>query len=145
MADVFSPEKRSSIMRAVRGKDTKPELAVRSALHRAAYRFRLHRADLPGCPDLVFPTRRKVIFVHGCFWHSHADQGCRRARVPASRREYWSEKLERNRSRDADNLSRLTALGWSVLVIWECELRDADALFTRMRAFLGPSGRHTAE
>ncbi|MCW4460828.1 DNA mismatch endonuclease Vsr [Sphingomonas sp. BT-65] len=136
MADTFDTEKRSAIMRAVRSADTRPELVVRSLLHRAGYRFRLHRKNLPGRPDLVFPARRKVIFIHGCFWHSHRDPSCRRARVPKSRTDYWSAKLEANEARDKAALERLQALGWEALVIWECELRDTAATLACAAAFL---------
>jgi DNA mismatch endonuclease (patch repair protein) len=122
-------------MRAVRARDTAPELAVRRMAHGLGYRFRLHRADLPGRPDLVFPGRRKAIFVHGCFWHGH---DCPRgARAPKTNEEYWRGKIARNVARDAASLLALDALGWSGLVIWECELRDAEAASRRLRAFLG--------
>lgn len=130
-------------MARVKGKDTKPELRVRRLLHALGYRFRLHRRDLPGTPDLVFPGRRAVIFVHGCFWHRHPDPGCWRARLPKSRPEFWIPKLEANAARDAVNLAALAALGWRVLTIWECETtpRGAQELAARARAFLGPPGR----
>src|SRR5437588_5757441 len=101
---------RSENMRAIRSKGMRPELAVRSLIHRLGYRFRLHRKDLPGKPDLVFSSRRKVIFVHGCFWHQHA--GCREGRVPGTRRDYWGSKLRRNQERDAENQARLEEAGW---------------------------------
>ena len=104
MADTVTAEVRSNIMRRVRSKGTKPEMSVRRALHLRGYRYRLHRADLPGRPDLAFPSRRKVLFVNGCFWHAHS--GCSRARMPASNREYWIAKLMRNRRRDAENLAQ---------------------------------------
>ncbi len=124
-------------MARVRGQDTKPELVVRRLAHRMGYRFRLHRNQLPGRPDLVFPSRRKVIFVHGCFWHRHPDQACRLARLPKSRLDFWGPKLETNRKRDEVNLAHLAELGWSALVIWECQLRDAEALEARIGEFLG--------
>ena len=108
-------------MALVRGKDTKPELLVRRLAHSLGRRFRLHRADLPGKPDLVFPGRRKVIFVHGCFWHRHDDPTCWRSRLPKTRKEFWGPKLEKNTARDAIAQSRLRALGWETLVVWECE------------------------
>lgn len=115
-------EDRSRIMRAVKGKDTAPELAVRHLAHGLGYRFRLHRADLPGKPDLVFSGRRKVVFVHGCFWHGHL---CARGnRVPKANTDYWRTKIKRNRARDATNAMKLRAAGWRVLVIWECEVKD---------------------
>ena len=113
---------RSSIMRSVKSKNTAPELEVRHFVYKAGFRYRLHRRDLPGVPDLVFVGMRKVIFVHGCFWHGH---GCPRgSRVPKTRRPYWQDKICRNTSRDLQHLSHLKNLGWSVLVIWECELRE---------------------
>lgn len=121
-------------MRAVRSRDTGPEMAVRRLLHGLGYRYRLHRADLPGRPDLVFPGRRRVIFVHGCFWHGH---GCPRgARVPKANRDYWLGKIARNVARDAAACAALAAAGWGVAVVWECELRDRPALEARLAAFL---------
>ena len=120
MADRLSPTERSANMRRIRQTDTKPELAVRRAAHQLGYRFRLHRRDLPGTPDLVFPRLRKVILVHGCFWHQHP--GCRLARTPKSRLDYWLPKLERNRKRDAEVQAALRKLGWDVLVVWECQV-----------------------
>lgn len=123
-ADVFSPEKRSEVMRAVKGKDTKPEIALRKALHRLGYRYRLNVKDLPGKPDLVFPRHKTVIFVHGCFWHGH---GCKRGRrVPKTNRAYWKDKIARNKARDEKNANALKALGWRVVTIWECELPGLD-------------------
>ena len=115
-------------MRAIRSKDMKPELAVRGLVHRLGYRFRLHRKDLPGKPDLVFSSRRKVIFVHGCFWHAH---------VPKSNVDYWKPKLERNQARDGKNMASLAAIGWESLIVWECETVDALSLTKRLRTFLG--------
>lgn len=133
MSDVFTPAQRSAVMARVRGKDTKPEMIVRRTAHRLGHRFRLHRKDLPGSPDLVFPRRRAVVFVHGCFWHGHA---CRRgSRTPKSNAAYWSEKIARNRARDAASEAALVEMGWRVLVIWECEIRDP-ALPDRLDAFL---------
>jgi DNA mismatch endonuclease (patch repair protein) len=111
-----------------------PELKVRSLVHKMGYRFRLHRRDLPGKPDLVFGPRRKVIFVHGCFWHSHS---CKTAHVPKSNQEYWGPKLKRNKTRDGKNIEALQAGGWQALVVWECEARDEASLRKRLRAFLG--------
>ena len=121
-------------MRAVRQKDTKPELVVRGLLHAMGFRFRLHRRDLPGTPDVVLPRHRAAVQVHGCFWHQHP--GCRHATLPRSRTDYWLPKLARNVERDAESLARLEALGWRVLVLWECELRDRGVLEARLRAFL---------
>lgn len=134
MPDVHSPEQRRRNMSAIKGRNTKPELTLRRRLHRLGYRFRLHRKDLPGRPDLVFPSKGKVIFVHGCFWHSH---DCRYGQVvPRTNAEFWSEKRTRTMERDAQQLAELRALGWSVLVIWECELRDVDTAVSRTVEFL---------
>lgn len=135
MADSVSPERRSQIMGAVRCNGTKPELIVRRAAHRLGYRFRLHRRDLPGTPDLVFASRRKVVFVHGCFWHRH--EGCKLARMPKSRIHFWVPKLQANRLRDEASLARLKEFGWDSLVVWECELRKVDDLDLRLIEFLG--------
>lgn len=130
---------RAAVMRAVRGRDTGPELAVRRMLHAAGYRFRLQRADLPGKPDVVFPARRAVVFVHGCFWHGH---DCKRgARAPRRNADYWSAKIARNMARDAEVAAALGALGWRSHVVWECALRDPAAVAAGLRAFLGPPGR----
>jgi DNA mismatch endonuclease, patch repair protein len=129
---------RSENMRRIRSSDTVPEVAVRKITHRLGFRFRLHRRDLPGKPDLVFAGRKKVIFVHGCFWHQHS---CREGRVPSSNSDYWAPKLGRNVERDTAALRGLHALGWSTLVIWECELKDEAALTEKIRTFLsgGPA------
>jgi DNA mismatch endonuclease (patch repair protein) len=132
--DRITTEARSRIMAAVRGKDTTPERVVRSLLHRLGVRFRLHRKDLPGRPDIVLPARRMAIFVHGCFWHRHA--GCKRTTSPASNREYWQAKFRANRARDRRNEKTLIALGWRVVVLWECETRDLDRLTRTLRALL---------
>lgn len=125
---------RSRIMRAVKSQDTKPELAVRQMVHRLGYRYRLHRKDLPGKPDLVFPSRRKVIFVHGCFWHGH---NCKRgARVPKTNRKYWENKIKRNRDRDQSTYKSLLAEGWASLTIWECELKDLKSVQRMATEFL---------
>ena len=134
-SDVFTPEDRARVMRAVKGKDTKPEMIVRRLAHALGYRFRLHRKDLPGKPDLVFPGRRKVIFVHGCFWHGH--ECARGSRQPKQNAEYWRNKIARNVERDADNLQALERLGWQTQVIWECEMKDRATLADRLKAFLG--------
>ena len=133
MTDNRSPESRSALMSRIRGKDTAPEVAVRRVLHSLGYRFRLHRRDLPGTPDIVFPSRRKVIFVNGCFWHAH---GCSKGRAPKSRLDYWKPKLKTNKARDAAQVRALKKLGWSVLTVWQCETNDADVLAARLVDFL---------
>jgi len=132
--DVFSREKRSEIMSRVSGKNTRPELVVRSLLHQLGFRFRLHRADLPGKPDIVLPGRKKAIFVHGCFWHGH--QGCARSRRPSSNESFWSAKLDKNIMRDKVNLVALESLGWRVKVLWTCEIRDLVGLQEDLISFL---------
>jgi DNA mismatch endonuclease, patch repair protein len=124
---------RSENMRRIRSRDTAPEIQVRKVAHRLGFRFRLHRRDLPGKPDLVFPGRKKIIFVHGCFWHKHS---CREGRVPSSNSSYWAPKLARNVERDTAVLQALDSLGWSTLVIWECELRNEVVLADKIQAFL---------
>ncbi len=129
-----TPEQRSRTMRAVKGQDTSPEKTVRRLIHHMGYRYRLHRRDLPGKPDLVFASRRKVVFVHGCFWHGH---GCKRgARMPKTNVDYWRRKIGRNVERDAEHHANLRALGWDVMIVWECELKDTAALAERIKAFL---------
>ena len=135
MPDHLSPSARSEHMRRIRKTGTKPEMRVRRAAHRLGYRFRLHRSDLPGTPDLVFPRLCKVVFVHGCFWHQHP--GCRLARQPKSRLDYWLPKLERNRQRDLQSSTALRAIGWTVLVIWECQVPDEAAAARLLNPFLG--------
>ncbi len=132
--DTLSPEERSRIMARVRSRDTRPEMMVRRLAHKMGFRFRLHAADLPGKPDLVFRSRRKVIFVHGCYWHRH--RNCALARLPKSRLDFWIPKLEANARRDAENRSRLKKMGWSVLVVWECQLSDEKRLQRRVLEFL---------
>ena len=124
LVDFVSPEKRSRIMRGVKQKNTKPELLVRRAIHRAGYRFRIHKKDLPGRPDIVLPRHKIVIMVHGCFWHQHA--ACKEGRVPASNQEYWVPKLARNVERDLEKSLALQELGWSVLTVWACTVNDPD-------------------
>lgn len=131
MTDVHTPEQRSRNMAAIRCKDTKPEVSVRSVLHRLGYRFRLHRTDLPGKPDIVLPKFRFTIFVHGCFWHSHS---CKYGSVtPATRREFWKLKRAGTVGRDKRNIQALRKLGWRTLVIWECEVRDSRSLSVRLQ------------
>lgn len=134
MADMFSREERSRIMRLVRGKHTRPELALRSLAHKLGYRFRLHRADLPGKPDLVFPSRRKVVFMHGCWWHGHyCSAGVKRAKSNAA---YWRRKIRRNMERDTRSITALRAMGWRSLVVWECETKSLDRVASKLRRFL---------
>ena len=135
--DKLSVQERSENMRRIKSKDMKPELLVRSLVHRMGYRFRLHRRDLPGKPDIVLGPRRKIIFVHGCFWHSHERTDCSDARIPKSNLAYWTAKLQRNKERDAAHIAALTGQGWDVLVIWECELGNIAILKRRLRTFLG--------
>lgn len=133
--DTVSKKKRSEIMSKIRSKDTKPEKFVRSLFHSLGYRFRLHRKDLPGKPDLVFPKYRAVIFVHGCFWHFH--EGCRDGRYPSSNSEFWKNKLDKTRERDKRAIKQLEADGWKVLVVWECETeKDIELLIDKLRSFL---------
>jgi len=124
------------VMRANKGKDTKPEMIVRRLAHGMGYRYRLHRKGLPGKPDLVFESRRKVIFVHGCFWHHHPDPGCKIARLPKSRLDFWLPKLDANRVRDDRDEKALENLGWRVLTVWECELKDEERACDVIRSFL---------
>ena len=125
---------RTATMRANTAKNTRPELAVRRLLHAMGYRFRLHRRDLPGTPDIVFPGKHKIVHVHGCFWHQH--DGCRRASLPVTRRDYWHPKLARNKERDQQVEAALSSLGWKAVVVWECELTEPASLAVRLRAFL---------
>jgi DNA mismatch endonuclease Vsr len=131
------PDVRRRTMAAIRGKDTKPELAIRSLLHRLGYRFRLHKRELPGRPDLVFPSRRKALFIHGCFWHSHR---CPLANVPKTRTDYWGPKLQANKKRDRRKQRQLRELGWETVTIWECQLSQLHLVEAKLRAFLGPPG-----
>jgi DNA mismatch endonuclease (patch repair protein) len=132
-----TPEQRSRIMRAVKSTDTAPEMAIRRMAHLMGYRFRLHRKDLPGKPDLVFPRLHKVVFVHGCFWHGH--QCARGARAPKANAEYWRAKIMRNGLRDSANIAALKAKGWQVAIIWECELetKESGRIRRRLARFLG--------
>lgn len=134
MTDVFTPEKRSAVMRRVKGRDTSPELKVRKALTALGARYRLNRKDLPGTPDIVMAGRRLAIFVHGCFWHGH--DCARGSRVPKANREYWTAKVARNVARDARTAAELTAAGWRVETIWECDLKDMAALTARLEGML---------
>ncbi len=135
MADTFTKKERSRIMAAVKSKDTAPELFVRRLVHSLGYRYRLHVCSLPGTPDLVFPRRRKIINVNGCFWHMH---GCARCRIPTSRRGYWTAKMQRNAARDKRTKQELHKSGWKVMVVWECQIDPAheDRLRKKIIAFL---------
>ena len=139
MADKLSVTERSRNMASIRSKDMKPELAVRKLAHSLGFRFRLHRKDLPGKPDLVFPKYRAVIFVHGCFWHQHTEPRCLDGRPPKSNQGYWGPKLARNIERDASHKAALEAQGWRVLVVWECETKDTETLAGKIEDFLRPA------
>lgn len=139
MTDFLTPGERSALMSKVRGKNTKPEMIVRRALHAMGVRFRLHAKELPGRPDIVMRPRKAAIFVHGCFWHSHP--GCRRCRIPSTNSEFWAEKLERNRSRDQAAIAALEDGGWRVLVLWECETRPGPGLDQHLSDFLSLASR----
>ena len=135
MTDIVDAQRRSEMMAGIRGQNTAPELAVRRIAHRMGLRFRLHRNDLPGRPDLVFPRHRTAVFVHGCFWHRH--EGCRRASTPKSRTVFWTTKFAANVERDARQQAALRTLGWRVLVIWQCETKDEVAVERRLAALMG--------
>lgn len=132
--DTLSVEERSERMSRVRARNTKPEMVVRRLLHGLGYRYRLHSSSLPGHPDLVFAGRRKVIFVHGCFWHRH--EGCPNCRLPKSKLDFWKPKLEENKLRDKKNQAKLRRQGWRVLVVWECQLKNPNRLKERVVKFL---------
>lgn len=133
MVDTRTTAQRSRIMSSVGTRNTGPEMAVRRILHRLGYRFRLHRADLPGKPDIVLPAHRAVIMVHGCFWHSH---GCSKGRPPKTRTDYWGPKLARNVERDREVMAALEGLGWRSLVVWQCEMKDMSRLEDRLQTFM---------
>ncbi|MGX7953557.1 very short patch repair endonuclease [Tsuneonella sp. HG249] len=139
MADIVDPETRSRMMAGIRGRNTRPELALRHALHAAGYRYRLHRRDLPGSPDLVFSQYRAVIFVNGCFWHRH--EGCRFATTPATRTEFWQQKFDANVERDVRNRNELSTAGWRTGIVWECSLKTlgAEEMVTRVADWLKSS------
>lgn len=137
--DRLTPNRRSWNMSRIRGRDTAPERRVRSLLHRQGFRFTLRRRGLPGKPDIVLPRWRTVIFVHGCFWHRH--QGCKNAVIPKTRTAFWQRKLQGNVARDEANALRLEALGWNVIVVWECELSDETRLWKRLIGSLEGNGR----
>ena len=137
--DILTPSERSDRMALIRSRDTKPEIAVRRMAHGMGYRYRLHVKSLPGSPDMVFKSRRKAIFVHGCFWHLH--QGCPKCRPPKSKRDYWQTKLQRNAERDKQVRRKLWRMGWGSMVVWECELSKPSRLEGRIRRFLGEAKR----
>lgn len=136
MVDSLTPEQRSAVMSRIRRADTKPELIVRSLLHAMGYRFRVQMKGVPGRPDIAFPRRRKIVQIHGCFWHAH--EGCATFRMPKSRTEFWEEKFARNKERDARLEQAARAAGWDVLTLWECELKDEPLLIDKLVDFLGP-------
>lgn len=136
MIDTLTKAERSERMSRVRAKDTKPEMIVRRLVHGMGYRYRLHDRRLPGSPDIVFRSRRKVIFVHGCFWHRHPDPSCKLARMPKSRQDFWAPKLEGNRERDERNRVALDREGWRQMVVWECECRHEEQLRNKLQDFL---------
>jgi DNA mismatch endonuclease, patch repair protein len=147
MTDIVSPETRSRMMAGIRCKNTKPEMIVRRELHRRGFRYRIHAAKLPGKPDLVFPSRHAVIRVHGCFWHGH---DCPLFRMPQSRREFWQQKIDRNRARDAEVLDELLLTGWRVMTVWECALKGSlrkspEEVADICAAWLEDSGKQTGE
>lgn len=134
MTDTLSKEERSERMARIRGKDSTPELRLRRLVHGMGFRYRLHLRNLPGTPDLVFPARKAVIFMHGCFWHRHP--GCKLARLPKSKLEFWETKLETNRKRDILRQRQLRKLGWRILIVWECQLSDPVRVARRVSKFL---------
>jgi len=134
MTDVFTTEKRSWIMSRVKGRDSKPEILVRSIVHRMGFRFRVHRRDLPGNPDILLPRHGKVIFVHGCFWHGH--KRCPRSKRPTTNMSFWNSKLDRNIERDKLSRRKLRSMGWKVLVVWQCETLTPDKLLVKLERFL---------
>ena len=132
--DNLTPRERSAQMALVRSRDTKPEMKVRRFIYKMGYRYRLHRSDLPGKPDIVFSSRKKIIFIHGCFWHGHS---CSLGRIPKTRVQFWTEKITTNKIRDEKTLEKLKDLGWAVLVLWECQLKHGESLGCRVGEFLG--------
>lgn len=135
MADVVDAQTRSRMMSGIQGRNTRPEMAVRRALFAAGFRFRLHRRDLPGAPDVVLPGRKVAVFVHGCFWHRHS--GCRYSKLPATRPEFWRMKLDRNVERDRNVVESLLAMGWRVLIVWECAIRNKETLVVLQETLSG--------
>lgn len=144
MADIVSPEVRSRMMRGIKGKNTKPEIELRKLLHNAGFRYRLHRKDLPGKPDIVLPKWNAAIFVHGCFWHRHP--GCSLTTTPSTREEFWKQKFEANMERDARNREALLDIGWRVAIVWECGLRkDPDSIASEVFDWLAKTRQISAE
>ncbi len=139
MADIFNKEKRSQIMSKITGKDTKPELIIRKALFAEGFRYRLYGKDLPGKPDIVFPSRKKVIFINGCYWHGHH---CKRAALPETNKSFWEKKINGNKERDKQNLAKLKAMGWKTLTIWQCEIKKntLETKINRIKVFLEKIG-----
>ncbi|MEV5055845.1 DNA mismatch endonuclease Vsr [Agrobacterium radiobacter] len=134
--DTRSAEQRRRIMQAVKHKDTKPEVVIRQALHALGYRYRLHDRALPGRPDIVFPSRKKVIFINGCFWHGH---DCPKGRLPKTRPDYWGPKIAANRARDEAVIASLGEKGWDILTVWQCQMRNLETTLQQIARFLGPS------
>ncbi|WP_426175578.1 very short patch repair endonuclease [Massilia sp. TWR1-2-2] len=143
MADIVAPSVRSRMMSGIKGKNSKPEMLVRKLLFAAGFRFRLHRRELPGTPDIVLPGRKIAIFVHGCFWHAHA--GCKYAKLPATRPDFWATKLNANVDRDRQAIEKLTAMGWRVLCVWECSTRNsasASSLTNDLKEWINGTGQY---
>ncbi|RWE07705.1 MAG: DNA mismatch endonuclease Vsr [Mesorhizobium sp.] len=140
--DTRTPEQRRHIMQSVRQKNTGPEIAIRRALHAMGYRFRLHVKELTGKPDIVFPSRRKAIFVHGCFWHGH---DCTKGRLPKSREDYWGPKIAANKARDEQTMNKLKELGWDCMAVWQCETKDSERIVDKIKLFLGDESRSRAD
>ena len=136
MVDKLTPEERSINMSRIQSKDTTPEMIVRKLIFSKGYRYRLHQKDLPGKPDIVLPSKKKIVFVHGCFWHQHNDPKCKIARMPKSKTEYWIPKLKRNVERDTEHQKSLRSKGWRILVVWECETNDIKKLSRKLDRFL---------
>lgn len=141
MADTLTPKQRSALMSRIGPRHTKPEISVRKMLHARGWRYRLHQKGLPGTPDIVFPKRRAVLFVNGCFWHGHS---CKLGRLPKTRPEFWSAKIEANRARDARKISQLNSAGWRVMTVWQCSLSDRDTVLRDIEEFLR-NENHVAE
>lgn len=143
MVDNISKKERSRVMSLVKQKDTGPEIAVRSFLHRRGFRYRLHDKRLPGKPDMVFPKYKCVLFIHGCFWHGHHDPNCKLARTPKSNIKFWKEKVVSNQKRDERNISKLKKMGWRVLLVWECQIRETRVLETLVQKIISLNSADT--